>query len=36
MGYIDAEQLRAQAAPMAANGYGAYLLNLLKAKSKQA
>lgn len=36
MGYIDAEQLRAQAEPMAANGYGAYLLNLLKAKDKQA
>ena len=32
MGYIDAKQLRAQAEPMAANGYGAYLLNLLKAK----
>jgi glucose-1-phosphate thymidylyltransferase len=34
MGYIDAERLRAQAAPMAGNGYGAYLLNLLKAKRK--
>lgn len=30
MGYIDAEQLRAQAEPMASNQYGAYLLNLLK------
>jgi len=36
MGYIDAQQLRAQAEPMAANGYGAYLLDLLKAKGKQA
>ena len=36
MGYIDAQQLRAQAEPMAANGYGAYLLDLLKATSKQA
>jgi glucose-1-phosphate thymidylyltransferase len=36
MGYIDAQQLRVQAEPMAANGYGVYLLNLLKAKSKQA
>jgi glucose-1-phosphate thymidylyltransferase len=35
MGYIDAGQLRAQAELMAANEYGAYLLNLLKAKSKQ-
>jgi glucose-1-phosphate thymidylyltransferase len=34
MGYIDAKQLRAQAEPMAANGYGAYLLNLLKATGK--
>lgn len=34
MGYIDAKQLRAQAEPMAANGYGAYLLNLLKTKGK--
>lgn len=32
MGYISAKQLRAQVAPMAANAYGAYLLNLLKAK----
>jgi glucose-1-phosphate thymidylyltransferase len=30
MGFIDAEKLRAQAEPMADNGYGAYLLNLLK------
>ena len=36
MGYIDAQKLRVQAEPMAANGYGVYLLNLLKAKSKQA
>lgn len=36
MGYIDAKQLRAQAEPMAANGYGAYLLRLLEAKGKQA
>jgi len=36
MGYIDAEQLLAQAEPMAANGYGAYLLDLLKATGKQA
>ena len=35
MGYIDAGQLRAQAELMAANEYGAYLLDLLKAKSKQ-
>jgi glucose-1-phosphate thymidylyltransferase len=34
MGYIDEERLRAQAEPMAGNGYGAYLLNLLKAKRK--
>ena len=32
MGFIDAEKLRAQAEPMADNGYGAYLLKLLKAK----
>jgi glucose-1-phosphate thymidylyltransferase len=32
MGFIDANKLRAQAEPMADNGYGAYLLNLLKAK----
>jgi len=32
MGFIDAENLRAQAEPMADNGYGAYLLKLLKAK----
>lgn len=32
MGYIDAGQLRALAEPMAGNGYGAYLLDLLKAK----
>jgi len=36
LGYIDGQQLHAQAEPMAANGYGAYLLNLLKAKGKQA
>jgi len=36
MGYIDAQKLRAQAEPMAANGYGVYLFNLLKAKSNQA
>ena len=30
LGYIDAGQLRAQAESMAANGYGSYLLNLLK------
>ena len=35
MGYIDAQQLRSQAEPMAANGYGAYLLDLIKAKSRQ-
>ena len=35
MGYIDARQLRSQAESMANNGYGAYLLNLLKAKDKQ-
>jgi glucose-1-phosphate thymidylyltransferase len=34
MGYIDAEKLRAQAEPMSANRYGAYLLDLLKAKGK--
>jgi glucose-1-phosphate thymidylyltransferase len=33
LGYIDPDQLRAQAEPMATNGYGTYLLNLLKAKS---
>jgi glucose-1-phosphate thymidylyltransferase len=32
MGYIDERQLRAQAEPMAGNGYGAYLLDLLKIK----
>ena len=32
MGFIDAEKLRAAAEPMADNGYGAYLLRLLKAK----
>jgi glucose-1-phosphate thymidylyltransferase len=32
MGYIDAGQLRALAEPMAGNGYGTYLLNLIKAK----
>ena len=32
MGFIDAEKLRAQAEPMADNGYGVYLLNLLKGK----
>lgn len=36
LGYIDAQKLRAQAEPMAANGYGAYLLDLLKTKVKQA
>ncbi|MGZ5514098.1 MAG: sugar phosphate nucleotidyltransferase, partial [Candidatus Aminicenantales bacterium] len=30
LGYIDDRQLRAQAAPMAANGYGSYLMRLLK------
>jgi len=35
MGCIDAEQLRAQAELMAGNGYGGYLLDLLKAKGKQ-
>jgi glucose-1-phosphate thymidylyltransferase len=35
MGYIDDRQLRILAEPMAANGYGAYLLDLAKAKSKQ-
>ena len=35
MGYIDAGQLRAQAELMAANEYRAYLLDLLKAKSKK-
>mgnify|MGYP001119942798 CR=1 FL=1 len=30
MGYIGAEELRAQAGPMAGNGYGQYLLSLLK------
>ena len=34
LGYIDAQKLRAQAEPMAANGYGAYLLDLLKAKRR--
>ena len=34
MGYIDDQQLRAQAEPMAANSYGAYLLSLLKAKGR--
>jgi glucose-1-phosphate thymidylyltransferase len=32
MGYIGAGQLRALAEPMAGNGYGTYLLNLIKAK----
>jgi glucose-1-phosphate thymidylyltransferase len=31
MGYIDAEQLRRLAAPLAKSGYGQYLLNLLSA-----
>jgi glucose-1-phosphate thymidylyltransferase len=31
MGYIDAEQLRRLAAPLAKSGYGQYLLNLLNA-----
>lgn len=35
MGYIDARQLRAQAESMAGNQYGAYLLDLLKAKGTQ-
>ena len=34
MGYIDDAQLRALAAPMAGNSYGAYLLGLLKAKGQ--
>lgn len=35
MGYIDDRQLRILAEPMAANGYGAYLLDLIKAKGKR-
>ena len=30
MGYIDGEQLRALAGPLAGSGYGDYLLDLLK------
>jgi glucose-1-phosphate thymidylyltransferase len=32
LGYISAQQLRDQAEPMGANGYGAYLLNLINSK----
>lgn len=35
MGYITAEELRAQAMTMAQNGYGAYLLRLLNEKTWQ-
>ena len=35
MGYIDERHLRALAEPMAANGYGAYLFGLLKAKGQK-
>jgi len=35
MGYITAEELRAQAMAMAQNGYGAYLLRLLNEKTWQ-
>jgi glucose-1-phosphate thymidylyltransferase len=34
MGYIDAEQLRRLAHPMEKNGYGRYLLNVLKEKPR--
>ncbi len=33
MGYIDAERVRALAAPMKNNGYGQYLLDLIKEKA---
>jgi len=33
MGYIDAERVRALAAPMKNNGYGQYLLDLVKEKA---
>jgi glucose-1-phosphate thymidylyltransferase len=32
MGYISAQQLETLAAPLAKNGYGQYLLNVLREK----